>query len=146
MVINIIIKTFDVLGDIAVGTLSVQNHGSCFIRKLQVQILQTMLFKGINIIAFSKKIKDTNKYDIGWRQQVIILALLQQVDIHQRLIIACTLGQHIIFDIIDLHFQVIMRVLVIRHDDIQTNATTCIVRLKRFFSLEVADVSNFNLQ
>ena len=77
MVINIIIKAFDVLGDIAVGTLSVQNHGSCFIRQLQLHILQTTLFKGINIIAFGKKIKDTNKYDIGWRQQVILLALLQ---------------------------------------------------------------------
>ena len=132
-------------------TLGIQNHNSCFIGKLQLQILQTTLFKGINIIFFGKRIKDTDKNDIGWRQQIIFLVLLQQVNIHQCLIVAGTLGQHVvfgvrIFGVLNLHFQIIMRILVICHNDVQTDTTADEFRLKGFFCLQVVDISNFDLQ
>ena len=132
-------------------TLGIQNHSSCFIWKLQLQILQTTLFKGINIISLGKKIKNTDKNDIGWRQQIIFLILLQQVNIHQCLIVACALGQHVvfcvrIFGVLDLHFQIVMRILVICHNDVQTDATADEFRLKGFFCLQVIDISNFDLQ
>ena len=65
-------------------TFGVQNHGGRFIGKLQLQILQTTFFKGIDIITFFKEIKNTDKNDKGRWQQVS----LQQINIKQRLIIA----------------------------------------------------------
>ena len=65
--------------------------------------------------------------------------------------IAQTLGQDKgfgvgIFIILYLHFQIVMRVFVILHYYIQTDATACVVGFKRFFGFNVVDISNLNLQ
>ncbi len=44
-------------------TLSVQKHRSCFIRKLQLQVFQTALFKGVDIVTLFKEIKNTDEDD-----------------------------------------------------------------------------------
>ena len=132
-------------------TLSIQQHSGCFIRKLQLQILQTTFFKGVDIITFFKEIKNADKNDKGRWQQVIRLSLLQQINIKQRLIIARTLRQNVgvrigIFIVFHLHLQIIMRVFVVRYDDIKAYAAAGVLRLKRLFCLQVLDVRNLNLQ
>ena len=132
-------------------TLSVQKHRSCFIRKLKLQSLQTALFKGVDIITLFKEIKNADEDDKSWRQQVIRLARLQQIKIKQRLIIARAFGQDkgfglgILF-VFYLHFQIIVRILVICYDDIQADAVARVVRINSFFCLNVVDVGNFYLQ
>ena len=69
-------------------TFGVQNHRGRFIGKLQLQIFQTTLLKGVDIITFFKEIKNADKNDKCRWQQVIRLSLLQQINIKQRLIIA----------------------------------------------------------
>ena len=44
-------------------TISVQKHRGCLIRKLQLQILQTTLFKGVDIVTLFKEIKNTDEDD-----------------------------------------------------------------------------------
>ena len=132
-------------------TLCVQNHGGCFIGKLQLPILQTTLFKGINVIILFKEIKNADKNNKCRRQQVIRLSLLQQINIKQRLIIPRTLGQNMgvrigILIVFHLHLQIVVRVFIVRYDDIKADATAGVLRLKRLFCLNVVDVCNLYLQ
>ena len=132
-------------------TLSIQNHGGCFIGKLQLQILQAALFKSIDIITLFKEIKNADKNDKGRWQQVIRLSLLQQINIKQRLIITGTLGQDVgvrigIFIVFHLHLQIIVRVFIIRYDYIKADAAAGVLRLKRLFCLQIVDIRNFYLQ
>ena len=98
-----------------------------------------------------KEIKNADKNDKCRWQQVIRLSLLQQINIKQRLIIAWALGQDVgvrigIFIVFHLHLQIIMRVFIVRYDDIKADTATGVLRLKRLFCLQVLDVRNLNLQ
>ena len=68
VLVNVIKKAFDIRRDASVRTSGVEKDNSRFIRKFQLRCFQAALFEGINIIAFSEKIKSTDKDDVGSRE------------------------------------------------------------------------------
>ena len=67
VLINILKKALDIRRDVSVRTSGVEKDDGRFIRKFQLRRLQTALFEGI--VAFSEKIKSTDKDDVGSRQE-----------------------------------------------------------------------------